>query len=318
MATIKEIAAAVGVSNATVSRVLNKDDTLSVSGEVRDKIFAVSHQMGYVPTRLRKLSLEEGITVGVADWHIVPSEATNAMLSEFARMAKQYCKTPVHFCALRFGEAQTVDGVFALGRFYPEEIEFLQQQSFSILFLDSNQQNYEFDRVLIDHLQGIREAVAAQRAKGRKTFGAMNGIYQKNGVTIGKNRTRALEELLRKEGLCAPQHLQTGQMTQESGRTMAQQLLAQGDLPEVLFICNEAIALGALSVFEQSDLAAVQKMEIIVYRDIITQEAAPSSLPAVQMYTDEMWKMAIRTLMERIAGKRTERMTLLFPSRFQR
>ncbi len=317
MATIKQIAQEVGVSNATVSRVLNKDATLSVSAEVRERIFAVSHALGYVPARLRKLSLEAGIVVGVADWHILPPESTNAMLSEFERMAKQYCKTPVQFRPLRMGEAQAVDGVLALGRFYPEEVEFLKQQSFSTLFVDSNQKGYAFDRVLIDHVNGIEEAIAACRAKGYETFGALSGIYQKDGVTIGKTRARTFAELLTKANLARPEAILTGEMSKASGYKMAQQLLAQPTLPRALFLSSEAIVPGVLEALEAAGKKVPQEVDVMVYCDILTHEPLVRTLPTVQIYTDAMWEMAIRTLMERIAGKRSERVTLLFPSRYR-
>ncbi|EGP66255.1 bacterial regulatory protein, LacI family [Streptococcus sp. oral taxon 056 str. F0418] len=47
MATIKDIAQAAGVSSATVSRVLNHDQSMSVSDETRKKIFAVAEQLQY-------------------------------------------------------------------------------------------------------------------------------------------------------------------------------------------------------------------------------------------------------------------------------
>lgn len=317
MATIKQIAAAVGVSNATVSRVLNKDESLSVSTEVRDRIFAVSHELGYVPTRLRKLSLEQGIVVGVADWHILRPEATNAMLSEFERMAKQYCKTPVRFCSLKKGEPQSVDGVIALGRFDEAEVEFLNQQSFSVLFLDSNQKGYDFDRVIIDHMQGLHEGIAAYKAKGYARFACMGAIYQKDGITIGRTRTRAFAEYFTKENLATPEHIFIGEMSKASGYAMAQQLLGQDVLPEVVFIADESVASGALDAFAAAGKRVPEDIAVVVYRDIATHEAVLQKMPTVVMYTDAMWKMAIRTLMERIAGKREEAVGLLFPSRFQ-
>ncbi len=317
MATIKEIAAAVGVSSATVSRVLNKDETLSVSAEVRDRIFAVSHALGYVPTRLRKISLEQGIVVGVADWHILRPEETNAMLSEFERMAKQYCKTPVQFTSLKKGRPQRVDGVLALGRFYEEEVEFLKQQSFAILFLDSNQKGYEFDCVMIDHMHGICQAVEAYQEKGYQRFASLSAIYKKDGITIGRTRSRAFAEHFIKEQLAAPEHILVGEMSKESGYAMVQQLLAQEVLPEVVFIAEESVASGALAAFEQAGKKIPEDIAVVAYRDIITGEAELQKLPAVVMYTDAMWKMTIRTLMERIAGKHEEAVGLLFPSRFQ-
>ena len=43
MATIKEIAELAKVSPATVSRVLNQDETLTVTAEVRNQIVKIAH-----------------------------------------------------------------------------------------------------------------------------------------------------------------------------------------------------------------------------------------------------------------------------------
>ena len=47
MATIKDIAEKAGVSIATVSRVLNYDETLNVQDETRKRIFEVAEQLDY-------------------------------------------------------------------------------------------------------------------------------------------------------------------------------------------------------------------------------------------------------------------------------
>ena len=72
MATIKEVAEAAQVSAATVSRVLNKDDSISVSPEVRMRIFQAAHALGYVSPRQRRLSAQKKkLVIGVADWRII-------------------------------------------------------------------------------------------------------------------------------------------------------------------------------------------------------------------------------------------------------
>ena len=54
MATIKDVAQAAQVSAAAVSRVLNKDDNISVTPEVRARIFQAAHALGYVSPRQRR------------------------------------------------------------------------------------------------------------------------------------------------------------------------------------------------------------------------------------------------------------------------
>ena len=46
MATLKDIAAAAGVSPAAVSRILNGDDTLSVAPETRRRVLMASEELG--------------------------------------------------------------------------------------------------------------------------------------------------------------------------------------------------------------------------------------------------------------------------------
>ena len=47
MATIKDIAVSAGVSSATVSRILNNDNTLNVSPETRQKVLDTAHALNY-------------------------------------------------------------------------------------------------------------------------------------------------------------------------------------------------------------------------------------------------------------------------------
>ena len=47
MATIKDIAAKAGVSIATVSRVLNHDETLNVQEETKKRIFEAAEELEY-------------------------------------------------------------------------------------------------------------------------------------------------------------------------------------------------------------------------------------------------------------------------------
>ena len=72
MATIKDVAQAAQVSAAAVSRVLNKDDNISVTPEVRARIFQAAHALGYVSPRQRKAAEHKThLVIGVADWQII-------------------------------------------------------------------------------------------------------------------------------------------------------------------------------------------------------------------------------------------------------
>ena len=72
-------------------------------------------------------------------------------------MTDQY---EVTFVRLSFGEPQKVDGIIALGVFSEKEIDFLRSLSFAIVFVNSNQHNYEFDQVQVDFERGQEQMVS--------------------------------------------------------------------------------------------------------------------------------------------------------------
>ena len=72
MTTIKDIAKHVGVSPATVSRVLNNDQSITVKEETRSKIFTIAKEMGY---RIKLLGIArhgKGRNVYLVRFHYLP------------------------------------------------------------------------------------------------------------------------------------------------------------------------------------------------------------------------------------------------------
>lgn len=59
MATLKDIAKRAGVSSATVSRILNQDETLSVTPQTRERVQEIARELNYKKNLppLPKLSL---------------------------------------------------------------------------------------------------------------------------------------------------------------------------------------------------------------------------------------------------------------------
>lgn len=190
MATIKDVAQAAQVSAATVSRVLNKDEQICVSPQVRARIFQAAHALGYVsPRRERAAEHKRRLVIGVADWRIIRPDRHNVRLSSLSclvqMMSDQY---DVIFVRLSFNQPQAVDGIIAFGAFSKTEIDFLRTLTFSIVFVNSDQHNYEFDQVQVDFDRGLEDAVAYLLDQKRYTdIGYIGGIY--NGETEASART---------------------------------------------------------------------------------------------------------------------------------
>ena len=197
MATIKEIAKLAHVSAATVSRVLNQDETLSVTPEVKNQIIKIAHELKYVPPKMRHAKRDRQIVIGVADWHIVRRDRPDVSItSEDILSGSIAQKADIAFLRLIYGEVKQVDGIIAFGLFSEVEVDFLRSLSTEILFVNSDKKDYEFDQILMDYEQGLNDMVHyLMDEKEYRSIGYIGGIYEDDMVRIGVRRNPVIADL---------------------------------------------------------------------------------------------------------------------------
>lgn len=317
MATIKQIAERAHVSMATVSRVLNQDDRIAVSTEVRNRIFDIAHELGYIPPKKRHMKAEEGITIGVADWHIIRTDTNNMKLLDCVSMASRYCKEPVEFKRMIYGEPIEVDGIIALGKFSDDEVLYLKKQSYSILFINSDRQDYQYDRIIMDYEEGLMQmATYVLETMKYESLGYIGGYYESKDLVIGKTRHNALVKILQDKGRYDENLFFVGELSREGGYELAKRAIKTNHLAKVILLGSDQIAEGVLEAFAEEEIKVPEDVTVIIYKDIETLRSKFPSYTAVQMIPDFVWETAIKLLIERITGSRTETMTVILPSKF--
>ena len=317
MATIKDVAQAAGVSAAAVSRVLNRDDNLSVSPEVRKQIIRAAHDLGYVPPKQRKAAMNRRtLTLGVADWRIIRQDRPNVRLSSLAclvqMMTDQY---EVQFVRLVFGKQQQVDGVIAFGVFSEEEMAFLRSLSYYIVFVNSDRQDYEYDQVQVDFDRGMAQMVDYLLDQKRYTgVGYIGGLYQTGAVQIGTHRFEALRRILQQRGQYDPATFHMGEISKQSGYDMAMQAAKNGGLAEAMLLGSDEVAEGALEAFRELGLRVPKDVAVVIYQDIETLQSKWPTGTCIEMFPDYVWQNAIELLLGRIGQKRGQPMTVTVPT----
>lgn len=319
MATIKEIAQLANVSPATVSRVLNQDETLAVTQEVRNQIFKIAHELKYIPPKMRHAQRSNQIIIGVADWHIVRIDRPDMRLESLSCIAATMPqKADVSFQRIVYGGDMRVDGIIAFGSFSEEEMNFLRRQSYSILFVNSELKDYEFDRIIMDYKQGLIDMVHyLLDQKEYRSIGYIGGIYEASGVRIGVHRLEGLQEILRQKGCYEEKYFCVGEISRESGYKLTQKLLATGDVPEVLVLGNDEVAEGALEAIKEQKYRIPKDIAVVIYRDIETLQTKYPTYTSLRMLPDMVWSTAIKLLLERIIDKRTDSMKVYLPAKLE-
>lgn len=319
MATIKEIAQMANVSMATVSRVLNQDETLNVSPEVRNQIQKIANELKYIPPKMRHAQKKNRIRIGVADWHIVRSDRPDRTLESLGCMAyTMSANSEISFQRIVYGEESKVDGVIAFGSFSQEEVEFLRMTSSAILFVNSDQNNYEFDHIIMDYEQGLKDMVHyLMEQKEYRSIGYIGGIYEENGVRIGTQRLKSLQEILRQQGCYEEKYFRVGEISKESGYTLTKQMLETKDVPEVLILGNDEVAEGALEAIKEQRYRIPKDVAVVIYRDIETMQTKYPTYTSLRMLPNTVWTTAIKLLMERIIENRTDGMKVYLATKLE-
>lgn len=316
MATIKDVAQAAQVSAAAVSRVLNKDENISVSPEVRVRIFQAAHALGYISPRQRKAAEHKThLVIGVADWRVVRPDRQNVRLSSLSCLVQMMTdKYDVAFTRLDFGQPQKVDGVIALGVFSPEEIDFLRSLSFAIVFVNSDQQSYEFDQVQVDFKRGHEQIVEYLLDKKRyRNLGYIGGIYEGSNWRIGVNRLEGLKSILKSRNAYDERLFHVGEISRESGYALAKSAAENNTLAEAVLLGSDEVAEGAFEAFRELGIRVPKDTAVIIYHDIQTLESTWPTGTCLEMYPDYVWESALDLLFSRISQRRSQAVTVMVP-----
>ncbi|MBE5992643.1 substrate-binding domain-containing protein [Lacrimispora sp.] len=319
MATIKEISKLAGVSAAAVSRVLNQDETIAVSPEVKKRIFKIAHELKYVPPRMRHAQKKKEIVIGVADWHIIRTDRTNIRLSSLDLIVKSMSgKQEVKFCRLDKNQPGEYDGIMAFGVFSQEEMEFLRMQSYCIVFINSDPKNYEYDSIVMDFTKGICEMLDYLMVRKKyRSVGFIGGLYEEGQVKIGYRRLEGIRDSFMESGYYAEENFYIGEISRESGYELAKKAILSGHLPEAVLLGSEEVAEGALEAFQDAGLRVPKDIAVVIYKDIETIESKWPTYTKVRMFPDIVWQTAIKLLLEQITEGRKDNMTIYLPTKLE-
>ncbi len=315
MPTIKQIADIAGVSPSTVSRVLNKDTTIVVSDEVREKIFSIAHRLQYLPPKQRKVETKFGITIGIADWHITKLGSENTRYDFYQNIARRLSNELVKIFTMKKDEDCKVDGIIAFGVFNKEEMIFLRKQSYNILFINSVHNDFNYDRIQIEYYSGLKDLINFfVSEKGHNKISYIGGIYEKEEIRIGFTRRNSLKTILSELNIFEEKYFHIGKLNRQSGYDMTTKAIKENTLRQAIIVGNEEMALGVLQSLTENNIEHSSK-DIAVYRDIATTYCEFSKISTINMFPDYMWETALKMMMEKISGKRTQCYTVIMPTK---
>ena len=315
MVTIKGIAKHVGVSPATVSRVLNHDPSITVKEATREKIFQAAKELGY-RTVYERRALEQELTDS--------EQAEEIILIVLALSVEEEVRNPFYLSVrkgieqeltrvgkkkvymLRYEEHMDVPfpvkGVIVIGPVAEEEAAYMRRRFEQIVFVSGCPDQTRYDCVDIDHERVIEFAVTSFITAGLTRIAYM-------GSDGSHKRRQYFQETMQKKGLLESRTYLCEDRI-EAGYEQMKGMIGSSQLPEAIFADGDLLALGVVQALQEERVS-----EVSVLSFPGQHEAAYSEKPlrVIQMPAEELGEWGARLLMERLRGKQGSSVRIILP-----
>ncbi|MBU6244301.1 MAG: LacI family transcriptional regulator [Actinomycetales bacterium] len=294
--TIIEVAAAAGVSKATVSRVLRNQGP--VSNEARQAVLRAVHDVGYTPNRVAR-SLKERVSsvigVVVADLanpyyvdvihgiHQAADEAGQQVIIVSGHQVvggeEAAIETLLEFRVSGIILASTNLPMATIGRLtkgLPVAIEGRSDTPAKFDLVTSD--DHVGGRLIIDHLVSL---------------GHQRIALLEDDSPSGKDRKDAFTAALRASQLASQARHATCPSTSEGGHEAVTRLLRRGKHPTAIACADDVIAIGAMSALQEAGLSIPDEVSVTGFDDIGLASLRQFDLTTVRQ---ERWEIGRRCL----------------------
>lgn len=302
--TIREIAKQAGVSVATVSRILNKQD--GFSEKTRIKVQNVINESGYKPNAVaRGLAKHKTHTIGV----LLP-EVTNRFSSELIHgiesaahehsLSVIICNTDQDGIRTReylsvLSEKQ-VDGIiFCSEQLKDEYIQDLKNLKCPVVLVSTYSLKWQFPYIRVDDRMAAYNAVEFLLDKGHREIGMISG--SPGDLIAGNQRIEGYRQALEDRGIIFNEkRIAYGDFHYDSGLIAAEELLKRCSELTALFVSSDEMALGVLTYAYRHGLRVPDDLSVISYDDTMDAVMSIPPLTALHQPIFEMGVKAVRIL----------------------
>ncbi|MEZ4670254.1 MAG: LacI family DNA-binding transcriptional regulator [Anaerolineae bacterium] len=306
--TLKEVASTAGVSQATVSRVLNNHPT--VNAELRERVQEAIRKLGYHPNQTaRRLRAKTSNVIG-----LIISDIQNPYFISIIRGIEDTAyaqQMSIILCNsdedagkqemyLRVMQSEHVAGLIYVPTPDPTGmvIHTLLETGIPIILLDRVLDEIELDIVKVDNVQGAYDAVAHLLELGYRRIGTIMSVPE---LTTGKERYEGYCKALKAFGVGVDTSLvKIADSRSEGGYRMANELLSLPQRPDAIFVGNNLMTLGTLRALHEANVDIPGEIALVGFDDMPWSGDLRPPLTVISQPTYELGREAVQLLQRRI------------------
>ncbi len=313
--TIYDIAANLNISATTVSRGLKNHPAIKQA--TKDKIFAQAERMGYrFNTFARNLRVKKTNTIGV----IVPRLNSMFMSDVLAGMEKvsneagydliisqslETVEKEVKNAATMFNSR--VDGLLVSLAYDTADIAHFNRfidKNIPLIFFDRVFEHPNCPNIVINNYRAAHELTGHLLSQGCRRIVHVTGNLNSNVYDM---RFKGYRDALIAHGVpFEDERVIINNLGTEDGIQVARQLLAQGELPDGIFVANDNCAVACMQELKRNGVRIPDDVAVAGFNNDPIATVVEPNLTTIDYKGHEMGEVATKTLINLLDGNREQ------------
>lgn len=298
--TLRDVAAAAGVSMTTVSHVLNDVPGVRVAAATRARVVAAAQQLGYTPNRLaRNLRTDRYGTIGLVGDALSTSPFAGRMILGAHEAAKARATVLLMMATPGVTSAGPPRGVAGLLRGHVDGLLYATMNHREVTIPDALMEHHvvvvnsttsdpSVSSVVPDEVAGGRDAAEMLLLAGHRRLALLNA----SGGPAARGRQEGFLETIAAAGVPAADVTVAGSRGSSSGGyEAARTVLAAPDRPTGLFCFNDRMAMGAYRAAADLGLRVPEDVSVVGFDD--AEHLADALSPALTTLALPLYEMGV-------------------------
>ena len=310
MATIQDVADAVGISTATVSRALSRPDV--VSDATRKKVLAAVKRLGYAPNSAAKILR----TTRTGKIIVTVPDISNPFFAKVIRGVEEAAQKAGYAVLLgdtrnrieseeQYGDMlsrREADGVIFLGHRLPDNLAKVvaaKKGRAPIVNGCEYAPGMGVSSVHINNGAAAGDAVGLLHDLGHRRIGVITGPL---ASPLSRDRLDGARRMARARGIASGLQIAGGDFSIESGERAATQILEGGRGVTALFCFSDDMAIGALAAIQTLGLNCPRDVSVIGFDDIATARYTNPALTTIRQPMEQLGAGTVKLLLDILRG----------------
>ena len=311
---MSEIAESVGVSQSTVSRVLNGSPSrVPIAAATKLRVEEAARRMGYRPNPLAR-----GLRgAGTALLGLIVREISDPFFARAIEVIAAEVRRKGYNLVLGHArssgeealalagvlEVRHCDGIILLGdlRYVPEVWTELIEGAVPVVALCEGPRSPGIPTVNADNRLGMDMGLDYLYGLGHRRIGYIDAGW----IGDVAERRQAFIDFLAQHQLVADEgYHQQAENEIQAGRKAFERLLLLPDPPTAIVCATDQVAVGALAAAVRAGVNVPEEMSVIGFDDIPFAQFTVPTLTTVHQPLEEMARLAVKEVLDIIGGKK--------------